>query len=55
MKTILVSTKPIWQIIYFCDSNKAIIGEVYQLMQDMSVYIYSKRNAIQPEKELELE
>ena len=39
LKTILAFTKPIWQMIRFCDSDKAILGEVYQRMEDMLGYI----------------
>lgn len=39
LKTILAFTKPIWQMIHFCDSDKAILGEVYQRMEDMFGYI----------------
>ncbi|KAF9593373.1 hypothetical protein IFM89_022072 [Coptis chinensis] len=34
-KLILSFTKPIWFMIRFCDSDKAVIGEVYQRMSDM--------------------
>ncbi|KAF9599407.1 hypothetical protein IFM89_036987 [Coptis chinensis] len=34
-KLILSFTKPIWLMIRFCDSDKAVIGEVYQRMSDM--------------------
>ncbi|OVA06539.1 hypothetical protein BVC80_1739g23 [Macleaya cordata] len=34
-KTILSFVKPIWEMIRFCDSDKAVMGEVYQMMEDM--------------------
>ncbi|OVA14104.1 dTDP-4-dehydrorhamnose reductase [Macleaya cordata] len=34
-RTILTFVKPIWEMIRFCDSDRAVIGEVYQLMEDM--------------------
>ncbi|KAL3820011.1 hypothetical protein ACJIZ3_005916 [Penstemon smallii] len=35
LKLVLKFTKPIWKMIRFCDSDKAVIGEVYQKMEDM--------------------
>ncbi len=35
VKFILSVTKPIWLMIHFCDFDKAVVGEVYQRMEDM--------------------
>lgn len=35
LKTIVAFMRPMWDLISYCDSEKACIGEVYQRMEDM--------------------
>ncbi|KAJ7947908.1 DUF659 domain-containing protein [Quillaja saponaria] len=39
LKIILTFMKPIWDVLHFCDSDKACVGEIYQRMDDMLGYI----------------
>ncbi|XP_059628538.1 uncharacterized protein LOC132271233 [Cornus florida] len=39
LKFVLSFTKPIWNMIRFCDSDRAVVGEVYQRMEDMLGHI----------------
>ncbi|CAL1355405.1 unnamed protein product [Linum trigynum] len=39
LKLVLSFTRPIWKMISFCNSDKAIVGEVYPRMEDMVNFI----------------
>ncbi|KAL3849608.1 hypothetical protein ACJIZ3_011490 [Penstemon smallii] len=39
LKITVTFLKPIWNVIHYCDSEKALIGEIYQKIDDMLDYV----------------